>query len=139
MTQGLRLALTFFLLWTNAAGATSEAVTDTLDHTRTAACTPAMKRFCENIHIGCSGRSRIPAVPFVITLEGDLARLKTAAPATRSAMLPRTGSINWADHHAYLIVRFRPGADYLKIKSDGSYSYRHYNRGKAYMSYGRCR
>lgn len=121
---------------TTAAG---ESVTARLARGSSATCLPTLRNFCENIHIGCSGRSAIETFSFVVTANADKASLERTSGDAASNMPPRSGPVEWAENDAYVVVRLAPAHGYLKILFDGSYSYRHYSRGTAYMSYGKCR
>ncbi|MDH3452825.1 MAG: hypothetical protein OEN20_10410, partial [Gammaproteobacteria bacterium] len=99
----------------------------------TVVCQPTLRYFCRNIHVGCSGRSNIATFAFVVTIENKRAWLQQAADESKA----RSGPIEWAEDYA--IIWLHPTSDYVKITADGTYSYRHYSRGTAYMSYGTCR
>ena len=121
------------------AGAT-EPVTAEFARKGTVTCRPTLNYFCRNIHIGCSGRSNISTFIFDVTTNNDRASLKERASAESQISPPRrSGPIDWADDYEYAIVWLHPTSDYLKIAADGTYSFRHYSRGTAYMSYGKCR
>lgn len=113
--------------------AASESVTAELARTGAITCRPTLKHFCRNIHVGCSGRSSIATFTFVVTMQDGQARVR-AAPVAGEV---RSGPIEWTDDYA--IVWLRPTPDYIKVTADGSYSFRHYANGTAYMSYGNCR
>jgi len=118
----------------------TDSVTDELARNGTVTCQPTLDYFCRNIHVGCSGRSSIPTFTFDVTMNKDRASLtQKAAVETRTVPAVRTGPASWADDNGYVIVWLRPSMDYLKIVAGGSYSFRHYSGGTAYMSYGQCR
>jgi len=114
------------------------SVTATLARGGAARCEPALKFFCENIHVSCSGRSNIPAVAFDVTINADQAWLQQTPDRSDPPMAPRSGPIEWAADGDSVIVWLHPRPGYLKISSDGRYSFRHYSRGTATMSYGQC-
>jgi hypothetical protein len=118
--------------------ASPTSVTAELARRGTATCEPAQAFFCENIHVGCSGRSTIRTVSFDITIKAKHAWLKQRTDTREPTMAPRSGPIEWANDDAYVIVWLRPRPDYLKISSDGSYSFRHTSGGTATMSNGIC-
>lgn len=133
------LATTVALAATGAFAGAPEAVFDRLERTGAMGCRPALRHFCANVHVGCAGRSSIPAPAFVVSLRDGRLHLEDprSAPAAH-APTPR-GELEWAHDRSYALARLQPPAGYLKIVADGSYSYRIYRRGKAYMSYGACR
>jgi len=123
-----------------ATVAAQETVTDELARNGAVTCQPTLDHFCRNIHVGCSGRSSIPSFTFDVTISGDRASLKQKTPVeSPQGPPPRSGPVSWADGNGYAIVWLRPTPDYLKIVADGSYIFRHYSGGTAYMSYGKCR
>lgn len=140
----MRAARSFLVvvLWLSAQAvpvlAAPQSVTAELARTGTATCEPARAFFCENIHLGCSGRSTIPTVSFDIKIKAKHAWLKQTPDTSEPTMAPRSGPIEWANVDAYVIVWLRPRPDYLKISSDGRYSFRHTSRGMATMSNGTC-
>jgi hypothetical protein len=116
-----------------------QSVTAELARGGTARCEPALEFFCENIHVGCSGRSNLPAVAFDVSINADQAWLKQTSDHGEPTMAPRSGPIEWAADGDSVIVWLRPRPGYLKISSDGRYSFRQYSRGTATMSHGKCR
>ena len=139
-----RAAVPFFVVLLSMSAqavpalASPKSVTAELARRGTATCVPARAFFCENIHVGCSGRSTIPTVSFDIAIKGEHAWLKQTADTGEPTMAPRSGPIEWENDDAYVIVWLRPRPDYLKISSDGRYSFRHTSRGTAIMSNGTC-
>ncbi|HSM40006.1 MAG TPA: hypothetical protein VK862_04595 [Afifellaceae bacterium] len=102
-------------------------------------CEPALRHFCGNIHIGCTGRSAVAASPFTVAVAGGEGRLDFAGGAAPVADLPLDGALTVPDDRGYLLVRLRPGFDYFRLEADGRYNLRIYHRGAALMSSGRCR
>ncbi len=117
------------------AAASDTDVAQKLAQTGKISCRPALRHFCRNIHISCSGRSDIETAPFVVTLSGEAAVLDF--PDGRAPDVPSGGPFRTGADFA--LVRLRPDADYIRVEADGRYSFRLYRRGVAYMSYGRCR
>lgn len=117
----------------------SESVTERISRTGRATCEPRLKYFCENIHIGCSGRSAIPTAAFTVVVNGDNALLERLVDSATPVSTGPPGAISWPEGGAYAIVRFPGAPGYLKISSDGTYSMRRYSSGTAYMAYGSCR
>ena len=119
----------------SAAGARDADLQKKLAQSGAITCQPALKHFCRNIHIACSGRSDIEAAPFVLSVSGNDARLDF--PHGGAPDVPLTGGIRFGADYA--LFRLRPDADYIRVEADGRYSFRLYRRGVAYMSYGECR
>ncbi len=122
-----------------AAAAGAESVVATLARGGRVSCRPVLPYYCENIHIGCAGRTTISARPFTLAVEEDRVSLIYQARGSQTTDPVRAGRIAFADELSYAIVRLGPSADYVRINADGTYSFRLYLRGLGNMSYGSCR
>ncbi len=95
-------------------------------------CSPAEPFFCENIHIGCAGRSKLDTLAF--TLDRKQVVFDDATRWT----------VNLADNFlpnekgdSALVLRH--GKDWIRLTADGRFSQRIYRKGKALMTRGTCR
>lgn len=123
-----RLLLSALLLPTSIV---ADNMVSELLNSGTVTCQPALPYFCENIHVGCSGRSKVPASPFKITVNGDLAQITLSD-------LRRAGNFNGVDDDGAVVFRLHPTQDYIKLLPSGEFNYRHYVKRGALMSYGEC-
>lgn len=117
--------------------ASQETLTEKLLRSGVVACKPRVTHYCRNIHIGCSGRSRIETYPFVVTLDGRSARISDARPEGDQPVRP--GRVEPARDLEHIAVWLDPPPEAIKLNADGTYSYRIRWRGVDYNSYGRCR
>lgn len=94
-------------------------------------CVPGLPFYCQNIHIGCSGRSRRPSRRFRLWISGARGWAKFAdgtgiALAVRrypdAVVLRETGTRNW-----------------IRLTPDGIYARRLQSVVPALMTRGRCR
>jgi len=99
-------------------------------HTQTYTCRPALPVFCRNVHVGCSGRTKIPTAEIEVVLTGTTAQLNFADRATVVS-----GQITKGDD---LVINLADDRAWIRIQADGRYSHRIYPDGKAAMSYGIC-
>ncbi len=97
-------------------------------------CRPAIRYFCRNIHISCSGQSDLRTEPFELRGSGPEGRLRFEDGNKEG--LPSDGQLKIA--RGYVLLRLKPDADYLKVEADGRYSFRIYRNGVALMSHGTC-
>lgn len=93
-------------------------------------CEPIRLVFCRNIHVSCAGVTKIKTSPFDLFVEGKVARIVFADPA--SSMRGRT------ELGRDLVVRLENGRDWMRIEPDGRYSHRIYRASGAAMSSGVC-
>jgi hypothetical protein len=88
-------------------------------------CTPSLPFYCENIYIGCAGRTRIRTEAFEIATqkivfeEGEVWEIRSTPD--RKAIIHRR-----SDHD-----------DWIRIESDGRFSLRRY-APRAMMTRGMC-
>lgn len=107
-----------------AIGAAGAAGAATLD------CAPRFPVFCANLHVGCAGRSALPAPAFRVTLGEGRAEVAFADGGAWRATA-RTS-------HAGVVLRPAAGRDWIRIAPDGGYSQRIYRRRGPLMAIGRC-
>jgi hypothetical protein len=115
----------------------SSSVLTTLAKEGAVSCQPALRYFCANIHVSCSGRSSISAFPFEILIHGGQAEI-SADNQTMAGLLRDKHSFHWSSDGRYLLIKFRFNQGYLKVSESGKYSFRYYQAGSALMSQGRC-
>lgn len=94
-------------------------------------CKPAYRFYCENIHIGCSGRSRVKTTPFRIDLAPERATLTDATgQVTALQVHPSPGAV---------VLRDPESGNWIRLLRDGTFAQRLQARNPALMSRGRCR
>jgi hypothetical protein len=106
-----------------------------LARTGEVSCQPALPFFCGNIHVACSGLTTTRTFAFRLRVAGADGWIESASDI---GALYAPGRVEQDPEGAYLILRPRQGGGYIKLLADGSYSFRHYARDAATMSYGRC-
>jgi len=92
---------------------------------------PALPKFCANIHVGCSGRSRVATSPFKVVVRRG-----------RSHVTFPDGTgwpVNATQSGGDLILRPENSRNWIRIAADGRFSQRIYRNGAALMSRGICR
>lgn len=118
-----------------AAGGSEPDVAARLLASGTVSCEPSIAHFCANIHVSCSGRSRIETVAFTLRGEGDAAWLLERGGVAAS----RVGRMQLDEQGDHVLVWLDPPPDLVRLRADGRYSFRIRRRDEYYMSYGRCR
>ncbi len=93
-------------------------------------CQPSLSVFCRNIHVNCAGATRIPTVPFKITISGVEARIQIHSTHTQT-----TGQVF---RDKVVLIELAASNDWIRIEQDGRYIHRIYRNGQAAMSYGTC-
>ena len=89
-------------------------------------CTPALPFYCENIHVGCAGRTRIRTEAFEISNrqvdfeDGEVWEIRST-PDREAIIHRRSGRKDW-----------------IRIEPDGTFSLRRY-APRAMMTRGMCR
>ncbi len=103
----------------------SDAIADELFR-----CKPLYPVFCHNIHVGCAGRTAVPARAFSVSRQGGKASVTfddgsrwwaDVEEANGDTILMRIGSQNW-----------------IRIEDNGRFSYRVYSDVNALMALGQC-
>ena len=95
-------------------------------------CTPALSKYCANIHVGCAGRSNLDTQPFTLlmaeiaayVLPGEQPVLAGLTRDDTSAVIRPEGTNDW--------VRIEHQNDTI------TYSQRIYRNGRALMTRGTC-
>lgn len=102
-----------------------------VDTPATMTCRPELPVFCRNVHVGCAGRTAIPARPFTLSL-----RAATATILFAGQPAPVTGVVTGGGDR---VIRLDVGRDWIRLEPDGRFSHRIYRRAGAAMSFGVCR
>lgn len=123
-----------------AGAATDEApnVVDRLLRHGSVVCEPAWPVFCANIHVACAGQTTVRTFAFTLRADGSTATLTTGDDGAGIAeAYARLRVMHDAQNQAMLLLPDSAGG-YLKLRSDGHYSFRHYVAHRGIMSAGRC-
>lgn len=94
-------------------------------------CTPTLKVFCRNIHVGCAGRTAIPTAVFTLHIQGKEATVTSTGSGTSERGVALTGRD--------LMIRFPDGRSWIRVEPDGKFSQRIYPDTRAAMSAGHCK
>ena len=94
-------------------------------------CRPQLPVFCRNIHVSCSGRTKVRTSMIEILISGEKARLVFAGAE------PDIFATVWKGRD--LVIRFNTSRNWMRIEPDGRFSHRIYLQKGAAMSYGMCR
>jgi hypothetical protein len=117
--------------------AASSAV-DKLARSGEVACQPRLPYFCSNLHVACAGQTSIKAFAFKLKANGSRGSIESAADPDDVLVSYGNGRVEWDRDGAYAILLPSQGSGYIKLLSDGSYSFRHHAPHGAVMSMGRC-
>ena len=100
------------------------------DVPRTWSRRPVLPVFCRNIHVSCSGATKIRTSSFKVSIVEGIAHVdfEGAEPSVRGRV---AGSGD-------LVIRLENSRDWIRIQQDGRYSHRIYRKGGAAMSHGTC-
>ncbi len=93
-------------------------------------CKPVLPYFCANMHIGCSGRTDLPAAGFSISFESSTARVVFESGAIWDVTIEASDSGR--------VFRQLGSDNWIRIDTDGQFSLRVYSGAKALMSVGQC-
>jgi hypothetical protein len=102
------------------------------------ACQPALPFFCGNVHLSCSGQTALPTFAFKLRATPTHGSIEPAHETARFGEHYENGPVEWDAEGRYVILRPRLTRGYIKLLSDGSYSFRHYAQHAGVMSLGRC-
>lgn len=94
-------------------------------------CAPDHPVLCENVHVSCAGRSRVPAPVFTVLFSGQRAAVAFAGGEVWDAGVSRS--------HSGTVLRPETGRDWVRLAPDGRFSLRRYRGGRALMAAGACR
>ena len=92
-------------------------------------CKPAISHYCQNIHIGCSGRSKRKATSFEVHIDGSRAFLRRGDTATPVRVSAQNGE---------LVLRDPKTGNWVRILTDRSYAERLQALKPALMARGVC-
>jgi hypothetical protein len=120
-----------------ASDAPQTAITK-LAHAGEVSCQPSLPFFCSNIHVACSGTSSIKTFPFKIRASFTNGSIDSPADTGGIREQYESGPVEWASDGAYVILRPRVANGYIKLLSDGTYSFRLYAQHVGTMSRGHC-
>ena len=92
-------------------------------------CEPAISHYCQNIHIGCSGRSKRKAVSFEVHLDGAKAFVRRRDAQTDVVVTKQNGEI---------LLRDPATGNWIRILKDRTYAERLQAERPALMARGTC-
>jgi hypothetical protein len=141
MTRSHVLAVSLVLFGSTGLATESSAPRSAiakLARTGEVACQPSLPYFCSNLHVACSGQTSIKTFSFKLKASRSQGTIESAAEHENVRVQYENGRIEWDRAGAYAILLPPQGSGYIKLLSDGSYSFRHYAQHGAVMSIGRC-
>jgi membrane protein YqaA with SNARE-associated domain len=101
-------------------------------------CVPALPVFCQNIHVSCSGPTELRTFAFKLRVISGRGWLEAGPEAADFQRQYSDARIEWGEADAYVILSPPGRQGYIKLQTDGSFSFRHYPEDIGVMSYGRC-
>jgi hypothetical protein len=122
-----------------AAGVASQTAVTTLAQTGEMSCQPSQPFFCENMHVSCSGQTSMETFAFKLRATRTRGSIEVAAEHELMRKLYENGSAEWDREGTYVILFPRPESGYIKLASDGTYSFRHYTQQGGVMAIGHCK
>ncbi|MFZ2652081.1 MAG: hypothetical protein WA210_18440 [Burkholderiaceae bacterium] len=102
------------------------------------ACQPSLPFFCSNMHVSCSGQTSIRTFPFKLRATSSRGSIESAPETENIRQQYEDGRAEWDSEGTYVILRPRRTNGYIKLLSDGTYSFRHYSQHLGVMSLGHC-
>ena len=90
------------------------------------------------MHVACSGQTPIKTFPFKLKAKACHGTIEAAPGAESPPIQYENGRVEWDSEGLYVMLFPREAGGYIKLLSDGTYSFRHYSRHVAAMSVGRC-
>ncbi len=93
-------------------------------------CEPTYPVFCQNVHIGCAGRTSLPTEGFSVIVESDAVELTFDGGEKWIAQAP--------EREGERVIRNSGSRDWIRIDHKDSFSHRIYRRGTALMAFGKC-
>ena len=121
-----------------AEGDASPSVVAKLAHTGELSCQPSVPAFCGNMHVSCSGQTSIKTFLFKLRATPSHGTIESAPETEAMRTLYENGRIEWDGQGRYVLLLPRHASGYIKLLSDGTYSFRYYAQGVGVMSIGRC-
>ena len=109
-----------------------------LAKTGAVSCQPALPSFCSNLHVSCSGQTPINTFPFKLRANLLHGSIESEPEPEGLQRQYENGRVEWDREGMYVIVLPRLASGYIKMLSDGTYSFRHYSQHVGVMSVGRC-
>ena len=119
-------------------GSMPPSVVARLARTGEVSCQPARPHFCGNLHVACAGQTSIKAFAFKLKAVRSQGTVESTPDADNVLAQYEHGRIEWDRDGASAILLPPQGSGYIKLLSDGTYSFRHYAPHGAVMSIGRC-
>lgn len=92
-------------------------------------CEPAISHYCQNIHIGCAGRSKRKTTPFEVHIDGSLAVLRRGDKSNGVMMSKKNGEI---------VLRDPETGNWVRILKNRTYAERLQSAKPALMARGDC-
>jgi hypothetical protein len=90
------------------------------------------------MHVACSGQTSIKTFPFKLRANHSHGTIESAPEAEAPPMQYENARVEWDREGMYVVLLPRGASGYIKLLSDGTYSFRHYPQHIAVMSVGRC-
>lgn len=101
-------------------------------------CQPSLPFFCGNIHVACSGATSIKTFPFKLRATFTDGSIESTSATGGIREQYASARVEWQSDGAYVILRPRLANGYIRLLSDGTYSFRHYVQHVGMMSRGHC-
>lgn len=93
-------------------------------------CEPAYPVFCQNVHIGCAGRTALSTNGFLVTVEANGVDVVFDDGKKWMAQAPELKGER--------VIRKSGARDWIRIDRKDRFSHRIYRKGAALMAYGKC-
>jgi Protein of unknown function (DUF3617) len=121
-----------------AEGSAPPSALAKLAQTGEAFCQPTQPAFCSNMHVSCSGQTSIKTFPFKLRANISHGTMESAREPEGLQIQYENARVEWDPEGTYVILFPHRASGYIKLLSDGTYSFRHYSQHNAVMSIGRC-
>ncbi len=121
-----------------AEGDVAPSAVAKLAQTGELSCRPSLPAFCGNMHVSCSGQTSIKTFPFKLRATPSQGTIESAPETEALRTLYENARIEWDSQGRYVLLLPHQAGGYIKLLSDGSYSFRYYAQGVGAMSIGRC-
>lgn len=93
-------------------------------------CEPVYPVFCQNVHVGCAGRSSLPTNGFLITVEANGVDVVFDGGEAWMVQAPELKGER--------VIRKSDSRDWIRIDRRDRFSHRIYRKGTAFMAFGKC-